>query len=71
MAQTTVQPQNDPIPELLNYRTLFERYGLHQSTISKLVMLGKFTNIVKVNSKNYFRKSDVEQWINNQTIAVS
>lgn len=59
------------IPQLLNYKTLFEFYGLHQSTISKLVMTGDFTHIVKIGRKNYFRKADVETWIDAQTIKVS
>jgi predicted DNA-binding transcriptional regulator AlpA len=58
------------IPALLNYKTLHKFYGLSQSTISKMVMWGKFTNIVKVGRKNYFRKEDVETWIDAQTIKV-
>ena len=58
------------IPELLNYKTLTKFYGLSESTISKLVMVGKFTDIVKIGVKNYFRKADVEAWIDAQTIKV-
>ena len=60
----------DPIPELLNYQTLNKYYGLSQSTMSKLVMVGKFVNVVKVGARNYFRKADVESWIDAQTIQV-
>ncbi len=59
------------IPELLNYKTLYEHYGLYRSTISKLVMHGKFTPIVMIGNKNYFRKSDVEKWIDAQTVEVA
>lgn len=59
------------IPELLNYKTLNNFYGLSRSTMSKLVMNGKFCNIVKIGNKNYFRKEDVEAWIDAQTIKVS
>ncbi len=59
-----------PIPQLLDYKALKLHYGLFKSTISKLVMNGNFTNIVKVGNRNYFRKSDVEAWINAQTIEV-
>ena len=62
---------HDRIPELLNYETLVYYYGLKKSTISKLVMHGKFTNIVKVGNKNYFRREDVEAWIDAQTIEVT
>ena len=58
------------IPKLLNYQTLYQYYGLKQSTISKLVMLGKFTNIVKIGRKNMFRREDVEAWIEAQTVQV-
>ena len=66
----TPQPQ-DTIPKLLNYKTLDQFYGLKQSTISKLVMLGKFTNIVKIGRKNMFRREDVEAWITAQTVEVA
>ena len=58
------------IPKLLDYKALTLHYGLYKSTISKLVMNGKFTNIVKVGRKNYFRREDVEAWIDAQTIEV-
>ena len=58
-------------PKLLNYKTLKEHYDLSQSTISKLVMNGKFCNIVKIGRKNYFRREDVEVWIDKQTIEVA
>ncbi len=64
------QEKNTHIPELLNYRDLEHFYHLSKSTISKLVMTGDFTNIVKIGRKNYFRKSDVEAWIDAQTIKV-
>ena len=62
---------NTTIPELLDYVGLKTYFGLHKSTISKLVMHGKFTNIVKIGTKNYFRKGDVEAWIDKQTINVA
>ena len=58
------------IPQLLNYKTLEKHYGLSHSTMSKKVMLGEFCNIVKVGNKNYFRKEDVELWIDSQTVKV-
>ena len=58
------------IPELLDYRDLEFIYNLKKSTISKLVMIGDFTNIVKIGRKNYFRSADVETWIDAQTIKV-
>ncbi len=58
------------IPELLNYKTLDQYYGLKQSTLAKLVMVGKFVNIVKIGRKNYFRKAQVENWIDAQTVKV-
>ncbi len=61
---------NTIIPELLDYKTLTKFYGLKQSTISKKVMNGTFCNVVKVGTKNFFRKADVEQWIKNNTIEV-
>lgn len=61
---------NNTIPALLDYRTLEQFYGLKKSTISKLVMLGKFTNIVKIGTKNFFRREDVEAWLDKQTISV-
>ena len=57
-------------PKLLNYATLWEFYGLHKSTISKLVMLGQFTDIVKIGRKNFFKRENVEEWIDAQTIEV-
>ena len=59
------------IPKLLDYKSLKLHYGLHKSTISKLVMVGEFTNIVKIGRKNYFRKEDVEAWIDTNTIVVN
>jgi len=59
------------IPQLLNYRTLEEYYGLVKSTTTKLVMLGKFCNVVKIGRKNYFRKEDVEAWIDAKTVKVA
>jgi len=61
----------EAIPKLLDYQALKHYYGLFQSTISKLVMHGKFCNIVKVGRKNYFRKEDVEAWIDAQTVVVA
>jgi predicted DNA-binding transcriptional regulator AlpA len=55
---------------LVNYRELEILYGLKKSTITKLVMYGKFCNVVKVGNKNYFRTKDVESWIDEQTIKV-
>lgn len=65
-----IKVYSDYIPELLNYETLDYYYDLKKSTISKLVMLGQFTNVVKVGRKNYFKKQDVEAWIDAQTIKV-
>ncbi len=67
-SQTTTEPEH--IPELLDYVALKKHYGLFKSTISKLVMLGQFTNIVKVGRKNYFKKADVEAWIDSRTVKV-
>ena len=58
------------IPELMDYTGLKKFYGLHKSTISKLVMDGKFTDIVKIGRKNYFKRVDVEAWIDGRTIKV-
>jgi len=58
------------IPELMDYNGLKLHYSLAKSTISKLVMLGKFTNIVKIGNKNYFKRVDVEAWIASKTIEV-
>ncbi len=58
------------IPQLLDYRTLEEYYGLKKSTISKMVMLGTFCNVVRFNGKNHFRKEDVETFIDNNTVSV-
>ena len=58
-------------PTLLDYKGLETHYGLKKSTISKLVMVGKFTNIVKIGRKNFFRCTDVEAWIDAQTIEVA
>lgn len=63
--------QTEHIPALLNYKTLNEFYGLSKSTISKIVMRGSFTNIVKIGNKNYFRKEDVEAWIESRTVRVA
>ncbi len=60
----------DTIPELLDYVTLNQYYGLKQSTMSKLVMLGQFCNVVKMGRKNMFRRADVEAWIDSKTINV-
>ena len=68
--KTTTKNSQTTIPKLLNYRTLNEHYGLAQSTMSKLVMHGKFCNIIKIGTKNYFRREDVEKWIDSQTIEV-
>ena len=65
-----MEKTTDHIPELLNYKTLEKHYGLYKSTLSKLVMNGQFCNVVKVGRKNYFRKADVEAWIDAQTIQV-
>ena len=59
------------IPKLLNYKTLTEHYGLSQSTISKLVMNAKFCNVVKIGRKNFFRREDIEAWIDTNTIEVA
>lgn len=67
---TTAAQMDKHIPKLVNYRDLEYHYGLNKSTISKLVMFGKFTNVVKVGRKNFFRKEDVESWIDAQTIKV-
>ena len=69
--QNTLASKPTTIPKLLNYVTLKLHYGLHKSTISKLVMHGKFVNIVKVGRKNYFRKEDIEAWIESRTINIS
>jgi len=58
-------------PKLLNYKTLKEHYDLSQSTISKLVMVGKFCNVVKIGRKNFFRREDVEAWLDSRTIKVA
>lgn len=58
------------IPQLLDYRDLEHHYNLKKSTMTKLSMWGRFCNIVKIGTKNYFRKEDVEAWIDAQTIKV-
>ena len=58
------------MPILLDYNGLETYYGLKKSTISKLVMNNSFTDVVKVGRKNFFRVSDVELWINKQTIKI-
>ena len=59
------------IPILLDYKGLQIHFGLNKSTISKLVMTGDFTDIVKIGRKNFFRTIDVESWIDNRTIKVN
>jgi len=68
MSETTNQKQH--IPELMSYTELAKYYSLKVGTITKLVMTGDFTNIVKIGRKNYFRKADVEAWIDSKTIKV-
>ena len=63
--------KNTHIPELLDYRSLTKHYGLPKSTMTKRVMNGTFCNVVKVGGKNYFRKADVENWIDSVTIEVA
>ena len=65
-----LEPKHTTAPKLLNYQTLWTFYGLHKSTISKLVMNGKFCNIVKIGNKNHFTREDVEAWIEAQTIEI-
>ena len=60
--------KDDYIPQLRDYIGLKKHYSLHKSTISKLLMTGDFTNVVKVGNKNYFRKTDVEAWIASRTV---
>ena len=69
-AKASVEEEHTEPPILLNYAKLWTFYGLHKSTISKLVMVGNFTNIVKVGSSNYFKRDDVEKWIEEQTIHI-
>lgn len=64
------QLSNSLIPILVDYSGLKKYFGLYKSTISKLVMTGQFTDIVKIGRKNYFRTSDVEAWISKQTVKV-
>jgi predicted DNA-binding transcriptional regulator AlpA len=72
MSTTHTTPRTDEyIPKLLNYKTLEYFYGLSKSTMSKKVMYGTFCNIVKVGSKNYFKRADVEKWIDENTIEVA
>jgi len=59
------------IPILINYKGLEKYFGLKQSTISKMVMHGQFTNIVKVGTKNFFKTKDVMAWIDDNTIEVA
>ena len=63
--------KTEGIPQLLNYNDLETYYGLKKSTITKLVMTGDFTNVVKVGNKNFFRIADVEAWIDSRTITIS
>ena len=63
------QPHTQP-PALLNYRTLWQFYGLAKGTMSKKVMNGTFCNIVKIGRRNYFRREDVEAWIDRNTVEV-
>jgi predicted DNA-binding transcriptional regulator AlpA len=58
------------LPILVNYRDLETYIGLKRSTISKKIMRGEFTNIVKIGRKNYFKTKDVLAWIESQTIEV-
>ena len=64
------QNTQEQIPELLDYNGLLKWYNLSKSTISKLVMVGGFTNVVKIGRKNFFRRIDVEAWIDANTIKV-
>lgn len=64
------KPHTTP-PKLVHYQHIWNFYGLHKNTVAKLVMQGKFCNIVKIGNKNYFRREDVEAWIDAQTIEVS
>ena len=51
---------------LLDYKDLDREYGLKKSTFSKLVMVGKFIIPIKVGSKNFFKRDEVEAWIESQ-----
>jgi len=52
-------------PRLLDYKGIKHYFGLSPSTLQKLVMKNKFISIVKVGTKNFFKTSDVETWIDN------
>ena len=58
------------IPLLISYKDLEKYFGLKTSTVSKMVMHGKFTDIVKIGTKNFFKTKDVLAWIDQQTIEV-
>ena len=56
------QPQTH-VPELLDYKGLTKYYSLPKSTMSKKVMNNEFCDVIKIGMKNYFRKTDVDAWI--------
>ena len=55
-------------PELLNYVDLLNYYGLKKSTVNALIGRDEFVKRVKVGRKNFFRTSDIEKWIDDNTI---
>lgn len=63
METNNVEPQEEvyTINELLNNYSLFTRYNINKSIIEKGL---PYFNI---GSKKYFKKSEIDNWIKNQT----
>ncbi len=53
-------------PLLLSYKDLEEEYGLKKSTMSKRVMNGKFIIPIMIGKKCFFKRDEVDQWIEEQ-----
>lgn len=49
--------------KLLTFRDIQNEYGLKRDTLAKMLMRGEFINPVKIGTRNYFDREELEKWI--------
>lgn len=55
--------------KLLDFKAIESEYGLAKSTTTKMLMRGQFITPVKIGRKNYFKRTELEEWIDKQQSA--
>ena len=52
--------------KLLTFRDIQNEYGLKRNTLAKILMKDEFITPIKIGSRNYFDREELEKWIDDK-----